>query len=64
MIDKEAGIVFYKKVADKVEKGEKIAQISTNRKEMIAIAQKQLLEAIEIGEEEQKKLPTILDIIE
>ena len=64
VIDKEAGIVFYKKVADKVEKGEKIAQISTNKKEMIEIAQKQLLEAIEIGEEEPKKFPTVLDIIE
>ena len=64
MIDKEAGIVFYKKVADKVEKGEKIAQISTNKKEMLEIVQKQLLEAIEIGEGEPKKLPTVLDIIE
>ena len=63
-IDKEAGILFYKKVADKVEAGEKIAQISTNKKEILEMAQKQLLQAIQIGEEEPEKMPTILDIIE
>ena len=62
-IDKEAGILFYKKVADKVEKGEKIAQISTNKKEILEMAQKQLLQAIQIGEEPEK-MPTILDVIE
>lgn len=63
-IDKEAGVIFYKKVADEVKQGEKIVSIYTNKKEAIEDAKKQLQKAIKIEENRPKKLSTILDVIE
>ena len=63
-IDQQAGIIFYKKVADKVQKGEKIAKIFTNKEEVIKSAEKQLQDAIEVSKCEPKKQSTILAILE
>lgn len=62
-IDNSVGITLFKKVGDKVEKGETIAKIHANDKEKLEEAKNKILEVIKITEEKQEKLKSILEVI-
>ncbi len=62
-IDHAAGIILCKKVGDRVEAGENIARIFTNRLEAIPKAKQMLLDAYSIIEEKPEIKPLIIDII-
>lgn len=61
-IDYTAGIILNKKVGEKVQKGEKLASLYTN-KEKHEEAKEKLEEAIKISKEQVEKPKTILEII-
>lgn len=61
-IDKEAGLVFNKKVGDKVEKGDILATIHANSNEKANQAVRDLIAAYEFCEKEATKPEAILDI--
>lgn len=61
-IDYTAGIILNKKVGDKVQKGEKLASLYTN-KEQYEEAKEKLEETIKISKEQVEKPKTILEII-
>ncbi|MEJ2637858.1 MAG: thymidine phosphorylase [Calditrichia bacterium] len=58
-VDPRAGIVLFRKIGDKVEKGEPLLEIYTNRKASLKEAGERLLNSIEIGE----KAPAIPELI-
>lgn len=62
-IDYLAGIVLEKKIGDKVEKGEALAYVHTNKEEVIKIAIEELKIAYEIRNEKPEKYKHILEII-
>ncbi len=62
-IDNAVGVVFNKKVSDKVSEGEVLATIYANSKEKIEQAKKSLLDVIEIENKEIDKPQMILEII-
>ncbi len=55
IIDYSAGIVLLKKTGDKVEKGEKIAELHTNNQSKINSAEKLYLSALTFGEKTPQK---------
>ncbi|MCI8519118.1 MAG: hypothetical protein HFJ51_03295 [Clostridia bacterium] len=57
------GIVLEKKIGDKVSKGEILAFIHTNNREVISISEEKLKEAYEISESEPETYKEILGII-
>ena len=61
-IDYTAGIILNKKVGNKVQKGEKLASLYTN-KEQYEEAKEKLEETIKISKEQVEKPKTILEII-
>ena len=62
-IDHLAGIVLEKKIGDKVEEGETLAYIHTNREQVIDGAIEELKRAYEISKSEASKYEHILGII-
>lgn len=64
VIDHSAGIIFVKKTGDEVKKGDLIASLYTNKKEVLPQAKKEFFGAILITDEKPKEKPLILDIIE
>ncbi|WP_069130437.1 thymidine phosphorylase [Rhodohalobacter halophilus] len=58
-VDPRAGFVLKKKIGDKIEKGETIATLHTNKKEMLDTAKKGIVEAITIRDIEPKPLRRI-----
>lgn len=62
-IDHSAGIILHKKTCDKVEKGDIIATLFTNRHETIKSAEKLLLEAITISSNKGEPSPLIYKVI-
>jgi pyrimidine-nucleoside phosphorylase len=61
VIDPEAGIILYKKIGDKIENGEIILDLHTNKEAMIERAQYRLQKAIRISKEPVKKEPLIIE---
>lgn len=64
IIDYAAGIYFNKKTGDKVEKGDVIATLYTNKEEKLSEARDLLKQAIELSESQPVKLPLILAYID
>lgn len=62
-IDFSAGIVIYKKTGDKIQKGERIAVLLTNKKEALEDAEMMYREAFCVLEEKPKSQPLIYKII-
>ena len=62
-IDNAVGIVFNKKVSEKVEKEDTLVTIYANSKEKLEEAKKKLLEVIKIEEQEIEKPKMILEIM-
>ena len=62
-IDIEAGIVMKKKIGDRIEAGEAIAYIHTNRENRIDEAINKIQEAVSITNTYDGKYKTILNII-
>jgi pyrimidine-nucleoside phosphorylase len=58
-VDPQAGFVLHKKIGDRVEKGETIATLHTNKEEMLDSAKKGILDAIKINDREPKSLRKI-----
>lgn len=55
IIDYSAGIILHKKTGDKVQKGEKIAELHTNDESRISSAEKLFLSALTFGEKAPEK---------
>jgi len=62
-IDYEAGIIFNKKIGDKVNKGEVLAEIHTNKENIIKEAEMRILSAYEINNIPVQKEKNILGVI-
>ena len=62
-IDHSAGIILHRKTCDKVQKGEKIATLYTNKADTIDSAEKLFLEAIEINGNKREPFPLIYKVI-
>jgi pyrimidine-nucleoside phosphorylase len=58
-VDPQAGFVLHKKIGDRVEKGETIATLHTNKEEMLDSAKKGMLNAVTINDHEPKTLRKI-----
>lgn len=63
IIDPKAGIIFYKKIGDKVEKGEVIIQLFTDKKAALKQAEARILSAVEISNKKTRKPKLIKYII-
>lgn len=62
-IDSSVGIVFLKKVSDRIEKGETIAYVHANQKERLEIAKNKLAEIIRIAETPKETVRSVFEII-
>ena len=62
-IDFSTGIIIYKKTGEKINKGEAIATLFTNRKESLADAEKVYRSAVFVSSEKPKDKPLIYEII-
>lgn len=62
-IDHTAGITLIKKTGDKVEKGEVIAKLYTNKENAIPIAEKNFLGAIEITDKKTAEQKLIYEVV-
>ncbi|MFA6597096.1 MAG: thymidine phosphorylase [Ignavibacteriaceae bacterium] len=55
VIDPKAGIIFHKKLGDKLAKGEIIAELFTDKKNMLPAAEKRIMSALTITKDKPKK---------
>lgn len=62
-IDNLAGIVLEKKIGSKIEKGEILAYIHTNKENVIQKAKEDIILAYKIQDEKPEEYVEILDII-
>ena len=62
-IDPAAGIIFHKKIGDRIKKGEEIAKIFTNRKEKVDEVKQMISNSIELASKKVKPLKLIKKII-
>ena len=62
-IDFAAGIIFHKKIGDRIKKGEEIAKIFTNRKEKVDEVKQMISNSIELASKKVKPLKLIKKII-
>lgn len=62
-VDFSAGIILHRKTCDRVEKGDIIATLYTNRKETFNDAEKLFLKAIEISGNKKESAPLIYKVI-
>lgn len=63
IIDLSVGIVLEKKVGDYVKKGDVLAYLHANEKIRLENARERLLRAYQIGEQEKKEGPVIIDVV-
>ncbi len=63
MIDYTCGVVLEKKIGDKVNKGETLAHIHSNKQELINEAEIKIKEAYKIEDKEPEKYKHILNVI-
>lgn len=54
-IDPKAGIIFHKKIGDNLSKGEVIAEMFTDKKNVLGAAEKRILDAIRVSKNKPKK---------
>ncbi len=59
-VDPRAGIVLFKKTGDRVEKGEPLCELHTNKADSLANAKQRMLQAIQIGSETPQPSPLVL----
>jgi pyrimidine-nucleoside phosphorylase len=64
VIDPTAGIYLLAKTGDKVQKGEPIATLYSEREDRFALAEERLLKATQIGATAPEAIPLILDVVE
>ena len=64
MIAPAAGIRLLKKTGDRVEVGEEIAILYTERKEAIASAEERLLQSTRIAKDPPPETPLVLAVVE
>ncbi len=62
-IDHTAGIILVKKTGDKVEKGEVIARVYTNKENVVTDAEKDYLDAIEISNKKPVQQKLIYEVV-
>lgn len=62
-IDLSVGIVLEKKVGDYVKKGDVLAYLHANEKTRLETARERLLKAYQIGDQEKKEGPVIIDVV-
>lgn len=62
-IDYSAGIIIYKKTGDRIQKGEKIATLLTNKKEALDDAESMYRSSFDVSEEKPEGKPLIYKII-
>lgn len=62
-IDYSAGIIIYKKTGDRIQKGEKIATLLTNKKEALDDAERMYRSSFDVSEEKPEGKPLIYKII-
>lgn len=62
-IDLSVGIVLEKKVGDYVKKGDVLAYLHANEKTRLETARERLLKAYQIGNQEKKEGPVIIDVV-
>ena len=63
-IDYSAGIILLGKTGDKVEKGEVIARLYTNRENAVEKAEKAFLSAVTVSDNKPDEMPLVYDVIE
>ncbi len=63
-VDPQAGIVLFKKIGDRVEKGEALCELHTNKPDSLPNATMRLLQAIRIGSDTPQPSPLILKRIQ
>jgi thymidine phosphorylase len=63
-IDPKAGIIFYPKIGDFVESGSLLAEINTDKENIIESSKKQLLSALKFSAEKPEKPEIIKEIVE
>jgi len=64
VIDPKAGIIFHKKLGDKLAKGELIAELFTDKKNVLDAAEKRIHEAVVVTEASPKKQKLVKMIID
>lgn len=64
VIDSTAGIYLCAKTGDYVEKGAPLAILYSGREDRFVTATERILKATQIGQEEPKKVPLILEVVE
>ena len=62
-VDHSAGIILRKKTGDKVQKGDVLATLYTNKRESITSAEELFLKAITVNDEKIEECPLIYKII-
>ena len=63
VIDPKAGIVFYPKIGDKINKGDLIAELYTDKRNKLEAAKTRIVNSIELSETRVKKPKLIKEII-
>jgi thymidine phosphorylase len=63
VIDPKAGIIFYPKIGQKISKGELIAEIFTDKKNMIENAKTKIINSITISSKKCKPVSLVKTII-
>lgn len=61
-IDPKAGIIFHKKIGDKLSKSEVIAEMFTDKKNVLGAAEKRILDAIRVSKNKPKK-PKLIKLV-
>jgi pyrimidine-nucleoside phosphorylase len=62
-IDPKAGIIFYPKIGSKIKKGDVIAEIFTDKIDMVESVKQKLIESIKLTSKKVRKVKLIKDII-
>jgi thymidine phosphorylase len=58
-IDPKAGIIFYPKIGDRIKKGDLIAELFTDRKDMVDQAKKKLIDAVKLSRTKTSRVKLI-----
>ena len=63
IIDPKAGIIFHKKIGDKIKKGDLIAELHTDKKSKVDDVKKRITDAVNISKEKNKPVKMIKSVI-
>jgi len=63
-IDPKAGLIFHPKIGDKINKGDKLVELFTDKEEKIDEAKKSINGAIKLSNKHVKKLELIKKVME